>query len=129
MGEQRVALEDVAHPPLLRRHVDAGRGVEQHPAVDDDPAAIRPRQPGEALQGQRLARSRGAEQHGDAVAGVPRDVQREARQPPRQGHREPRAHDGLAPRRLATSSTAHESIVRTITRTVASPPSPVCTAE
>ena len=41
--------------PPLGRQVDAARGVEQHVAVDRDPAGIGPQQPGQHVDERRLA--------------------------------------------------------------------------
>ena len=38
VGEQGIVLGNVAHPARARRHVDAGRRVEQDAAVEDDMA-------------------------------------------------------------------------------------------
>src|SRR5207244_1990036 len=80
MREERVALEDIPEAALLRGDVHPSLTVEEDSAVDDDASAIRPHEPGQALQGQRLARSRGAEERDDFVAGGPADVEGEARQ-------------------------------------------------
>ncbi len=79
MGKQRVALEHVADTPLLRRQIHTRRRVEQHAVIHDDVSGVGLDQAREALQRERLARARGPEQHGDAVARRPRDVEREAR--------------------------------------------------
>jgi hypothetical protein len=130
--EQRVALEHVADTALLRRHVDPGVSIEQDTPSEGDPTGVRPDQSGQALQRQRLAGSRGTEQHGHAVAGAPGHVEREAGQPLRQpylqaGHRGA-AHAARAPNRPAASRTMQDTSVSTMTRTSASPDSPVCTA-
>ena len=129
--EQRVALEDVADATLLRRQVDAARGVEEHAIAEHDASAVGPDEAGQALQRQRLAGAGGTEQHGHAVARAPRHVEREAGQP--RGERDVEAdrrrrHAARAPRRPAATSTTHDSSVRTATSTTASLVSPVCTA-
>ena len=128
MRKQRVALEDVADPPLLRRQIHAGLRVEQHAVVDDHAPGVGLDQAREALERQRLAGTRGSEQHGDTVARRPRDVQGETRQPLRDLDRETMLHAALAPRRPARISTTHESAVSASTSATASPISPVCTA-
>jgi hypothetical protein len=60
--KQRVVLEQVAHAALGGRQVHAGLPVEQRAPADAHMAALRPDEPGDGLQGQRLARARGAEQ-------------------------------------------------------------------
>ena len=49
VGEQGVVLEQVAHPPLLGRQVDALVRVEEHLAVQDDFAPVRPLNPGDTF--------------------------------------------------------------------------------
>src|SRR5207247_4720567 len=78
--KQREALEDKAHAPLLRRQIDARGCVEEHAPVDDDASRVRPHEPREACERQRLPRAGGTEQHRDAVARRPLDVEREAGQ-------------------------------------------------
>ena len=113
---------------MLRREIHARRGVEEHAVVHDDAPGVGADQAGEALQRERLAGARGPEEHGDAVARGPRDVERELGQPLRDLDREAVAHVALAPRRPATIKTTQERIVSATTRSTASPISPVCTA-
>jgi hypothetical protein len=136
MWEQRVALEDVADAPRLRWQVHHGPArlaggwparLEEQATVDDDAALVGTQQAGETLQRERLAGARGAEEHGHAVAGRPRDVEREAGQPLDDADVE-RAHVARAPSRPAATSTTHESAVRMATRTSTVDCSPVCTA-
>ena len=70
--EQRVALEHVAEPPPLGRHVDAGVGVEEHVAVHRDAPGVGPHEPGQALEGERLARARRPEERHDPSLALPR---------------------------------------------------------
>jgi hypothetical protein len=128
VGKQRVALEDVADMPLLGWKVHARSGVEEDAVIHDDASGIGPDQAREALQGERLAGARGAEEDRDPVARGPRDVQRETGQALRDLDGESVAHAALAPRRPARTSTRHESTVSASTSTTASPISPVCTA-
>ena len=81
VGEQRVVLEEVAHAPLLRAQVDARRGVEQHAAVEDDPALVGDHDAGDALERHRLAAARGAEKRERLVGGLDleRHVERKRR--------------------------------------------------
>ena len=77
MGEERVALEDIPEPPLLRRHVDAALAVEEHGAVDDDAALVGTHEAGQALQRERLPGARGAEQRDDPFPDLPARVEDE----------------------------------------------------
>ena len=54
MREQRVLLEEVAHPASLRRHVDSLPRVEPGALAERDDAAPRPQQPGDDPQHRRL---------------------------------------------------------------------------
>ena len=53
--EERVFLEDEAHPALLRRSVDACSRVEEDPRAERYPAAFRLREAGDAPEDARLA--------------------------------------------------------------------------
>ena len=55
--KQRIALEHVAETARARGHVDPSLAIEEHAAVEDDAATIGPQQPGQALEGKRLARA------------------------------------------------------------------------
>ena len=57
----RVGLEDHAEAALVRRHERRGRRVEHGAAVDDDPARVRPLEPGDRAEHRRLAGARRAE--------------------------------------------------------------------
>src|SRR5712692_9790915 len=108
MREEGIALEDIAEAALLRGDVHAALAVEEDGAVDDDASAIGPDEPGQALQRQRLARPRGAEEGDDLIPRHPAHIKREARQRfsdlEREGHvrtsgaRGARAPSGAAPR-------------------------------
>src|SRR2546421_12690522 len=65
MGKQRIVLEEVADPPLLRRHHDTLVGVKPESTGKTDAACPRPVQPGQAPQDGSLSRSRRAEENGD----------------------------------------------------------------
>jgi hypothetical protein len=60
-----------------RRHEDAARCVGQHRAIDDDAAALRADQPGDRIDQRGLARSRAAEQRGQAGAALESRVENE----------------------------------------------------
>jgi len=75
--EERVALKDVADPPLLGREVDRGGRVEEHTIVHHDAPRVRADQPREALEGQRLAGARRPEEPHDGLLGTPAHVERE----------------------------------------------------
>ncbi len=62
VGEQATFLEDVADAAAMLGHEDAAFGVDQHLAVDGDPAAIGPDQPAHDVDQGGLARARAAEQ-------------------------------------------------------------------
>ena len=128
MREEGVALEDVAHPPSLRREVGSRLGIEEHAAVDDDPARVGPQEARQTLESERLARAGGAEERGHSLAARPLDVEREPGQAPVQADLEAMAHCARAPRRPAATSTAHERTVSSATSRSASWVSPVCTA-
>ena len=74
---QRVRLEHEAEPALLRRQVDAARGVEENALADRNRAGVRPLQAGDGAQQRGLAAAGGAEQR-DRFAGG--DGQRDALQ-------------------------------------------------
>jgi hypothetical protein len=114
--------------PPLGRHVDAGHRVEEHLAVDHDPARVRAHEAGQALEREGLTRAGRAEEGGDAVARAPLDVEGEAGQRLADRDLEPARHAARAPRRLAAISTRQESAVSTATSARASALSPVCTA-
>ena len=65
MGKQRIVLEEVADPPLLRRHHDTLVGVKPESAGKTDAACLRPVQPSQAPQDGGLSRSRRPEKNGD----------------------------------------------------------------
>ena len=54
-------LEQVSDPPALGRQVNLLFGVEQHPAVQDDPSPVRPFNSRNALQRHALAAAGGAQ--------------------------------------------------------------------
>ena len=60
--EQRVVLEDEPDAAMLGRERDAGRGVEQHLAVEHDPPALRPDESRDRAQHGRLPRPGRADQ-------------------------------------------------------------------
>jgi hypothetical protein len=47
MREQSALLKHIADAAAVRRHVDAGGGVEQHGLVETDAAPVRRDQPGD----------------------------------------------------------------------------------
>ena len=65
MGKQSVVLEDETDAALLRRALDAARGVEPGLFIEPDEALVGPVEPGEAAQHRGLAAARRPEQHGD----------------------------------------------------------------
>src|SRR5262249_59575196 len=67
MRKQPRLLEDIAEAAPLRRQVDAGRSVEQDPAIDGNTAAIGPVEAGDPVEDRGLAGARGAEQSEDAA--------------------------------------------------------------
>ena len=126
--EQRVALEDVADPPRLRRHVDARGGIEENAPVHDDAAGVGAQESRQAVEREGLARPRRAEEHRHAIARRPRHVEREARQPRDDADVEAVAHAARAPSHPAATSTTHDSAVRIATSASVACCSPVCTA-
>jgi hypothetical protein len=71
---ERVALEDHAHLPLVRRHERAPVGVDDDAIAHADASARGALETGQAPQRRRLAAARGAEQ-GDELAGSDRQIQ------------------------------------------------------
>ena len=128
MREERISLEHIADAALLRRHVDAAIGVEQDAAVQGDAPGVGADEPGQALEREALARAGRPEQHADALARAPFDVERETGQALAQADLEALAHAARAARRPETTSTAQDSAVSTPTRSTASPASPTWTA-
>ena len=57
--EERVVLEHEADTPVLGRHVDTARRVEERLAAEPNEAALRLRQPRYRAQHRRLSRTRG----------------------------------------------------------------------
>ena len=130
-GKQRVALEQVAHAPALRGHVDAGGRVIQHPPVQHDAALVGALHAGDALERHALAAARGAEKRErlGGVLGLERDVKREVPKPladvNRQAHaRPPRVRARPSSQFMASSTTA-EMATFTSTHLRASASSPV----
>src|SRR5713226_3363699 len=64
MGKQRVLLEQIADPALLRRQKDTAVAVEPHLIAQADMAALGPFEAGQTSQRCRLAGPGWAEQHG-----------------------------------------------------------------
>ena len=62
MGEERVLLEEVADPPVLRSDVDPPLGVEQDGVVERHETAHGAKQAGDDAQHRRLAGARGPDQ-------------------------------------------------------------------
>ena len=62
VGKERVLLEEIADPALLRREVDLLFAVEEHAAVQHDPAAVGRHDAGDALERHALAAAGGPEQ-------------------------------------------------------------------
>ena len=56
--EQSRVLEHIADAAPVRGHVDAGGGIEQHPAIDGDAPGHRSQQPGDGIEHRGLARAR-----------------------------------------------------------------------
>lgn len=84
--EQARVLEDVADAALARRHVEAGRGVQNHGAVQPHAAAVGFQQSCDDVDDGCLAAARGAEDGGDAgVIDTEVDVEIETGKPVREG--------------------------------------------
>lgn len=60
--EEGVLLEEIPHPPLLRRKVDVLFTVEKCFAVEDDVSPVRRHNPGNAFERYALAAAGSAEQ-------------------------------------------------------------------
>ena len=80
VGEQGVALEQVAHMPRPRRFIDELAAVEQHMVVQDDGAAVGLFQPRDAFEGHALAAARRAQKTHDAAVAVKMHVEGEVPQ-------------------------------------------------
>ena len=78
VGKQRVLLEEIAHPPLLRRKVDALFAVEQCFAVEHDAPPVRRHDARDALERHALAAARRAEQRHRAACRLKARAEREA---------------------------------------------------
>ena len=72
VGEQRVLLEEVADPPLLRRDVPPAVGVEEHGVVDGHKSRLWTQQAGDDAESRRLTCTGRADQ-GERLA--PGDAQ------------------------------------------------------
>ena len=55
MREELRILENEADAPPVLRHEDAGLAIDQHPSIQQDPAAIGPRQAGDQVDHGRFA--------------------------------------------------------------------------
>ncbi len=62
VGKEGILLEEVSHPPPLRRQVHPGGTVVEHPAVQLNVPLVRPQDARYALEGHGLAASRGSQQ-------------------------------------------------------------------
>jgi hypothetical protein len=72
--EERVVLEEQAHPPALRRHEGPVGAVEPGLAVEADEAAVRAIEAGDGAEHRGLAGAGGPEEHGH---GARRRIERE----------------------------------------------------
>ena len=68
VGEERVALDDVAEAAVVGRDVEAGCGVEYRAVVDGDAAAVRSEEAGYCFEREGLAGAGLAEEDGDSGA-------------------------------------------------------------
>ena len=119
IGEQGVALEQVAHPPPLGGQVDALFAVEQGLAVQDDTPPVGPLNAGNAFEGHALAAARGAQQAQHAALGFKPDLEEEAAQILFNVYQKAHRRTPVPLRfsmRLTTSSTAAEIARLTITQ-------------
>ena len=112
MREQGIVLEQIAYPALLRRQVDAARGIEQRFAVQHDAALVRRFHACDTFERHALAAAGRAQQAGDWVVGLKPGVQHKIAQPLADIHEQ--AHAPRTPlrcflsSRLTVSSTAAE---------------------
>lgn len=79
-GEQGVLLEQVPHPPLLGRQVDARFGIKEHPSIQQDAPPVGALDARNALQGQAFAAAGSPQQPGDGRVGIQPGPQPEAAQ-------------------------------------------------
>jgi hypothetical protein len=70
MGKQATFLEHVADPAPVHRHIDAGGGLEQRSTIERDPSPVGRNQTGNHVDERGLARTRSAEQRGDAAGAL-----------------------------------------------------------
>ena len=69
MRKQPAFLEHITDAAAMRRHVDAGAGIEQHGLVERNRAAIGRHQTGDHIDDRSLAGARRTEQSGRATRG------------------------------------------------------------
>ena len=81
MREQPRILEDDTHATPMRRQEQPGGGIDQRGAVHQDPAAVRPGEPGDQVDQRRLARTRAPEQGGEPRPGREGGLEREGSAP------------------------------------------------
>lgn len=134
--KQRIVLEHITDPPLLRNPIDSGSSIKQGPAMQLDYPGIRSQQAGYRVQGQALAGTGGPAQHHLLMGAAQCNLQHK-RLPPRlvavrAGCRlqaRSRRLPGVRPtRRAASSSTAMHSNEDSRTSRLARPSLPACTA-
>ena len=72
VGEEGVALDDIAKATVVGRDVEAGRSVEDRAVVNGDAAAVRGEETGNGLEGEGFAGAGLAEEDGDSRADLER---------------------------------------------------------
>ena len=126
--KQSVMLEQIAHPPLLRRKVDPLCAVKKDAVVQDNAPAVRPLDSGDTAQGHALARARRTQQSQSFARRFELRAQSESIQPllylnTKLHRRTPRF--SRCSSRLTASRTTAEMARLTITHRNASASSPV----
>ena len=116
MREERVLLEEVADPPMLRRDVDPAMRVQQNEIVECDGALGGPKQARNDAQHGRLSRA-GRPDERDRLAALDRQVGRRAKAAKRVTEAEPERHrvTSLTERRTTALRTMSSALIASAT--------------